>query len=178
MNKKIYLSIIMLLCLTSIAIAAPTITLINPPDGNQTYDRDMIFSWSITDSVNLKNTTLYIDGVAAYSQNISGTSVSISQEITGFSLSDHNWYVIATNVNLESNVSETRSFTIGIGCPADDPLGGACETIKGASAGIAKFIELISTPTGLLLVVLITIGVLAAIGFAIALVIKRAITRD
>lgn len=57
-------------------------------------------------------------------------------------------------------------------CPEND-VENICHTIQGPTAGLAKLFEYLGTSSGRLLITLAMVGLIAAIGFAIAFAIKR-----
>lgn len=57
--------------------------------------------------------------------------------------------------------------------PGAQDIEGICNLIQGPTAGLAIFLDYISSPLGLLVASLVAIGVIAAIGLAIAFAVKN-----
>ncbi len=62
-----------------------------------------------------------------------------------------------------------------ITCPANDTTG-VCTTMDSAGAGLGVFIQYMGSALPTLLIVLALIGIIVAIGFGLASVIKRSIS--
>lgn len=63
---------------------------------------------------------------------------------------------------------------MAITCPANDTAG-VCTTMESAGAGLGVFIQYMGTALPSLLIVLALVGIIVAVGFGIASVIKKSI---
>ena len=61
-----------------------------------------------------------------------------------------------------------------ITCPENDSSG-VCATMSGAGAGLGVFIQYMGQALPALLIVLIMVGIIGAVGFGIAYVVKHSI---
>lgn len=62
-----------------------------------------------------------------------------------------------------------------ITCPVND-TSGVCATMEGAGAGLGIFIQYMGIALPVLLIILAMVGIIVAVGFGIAYVIKSSIT--
>lgn len=65
---------------------------------------------------------------------------------------------------------------MAITCPANDTTG-VCSVMDSAGAGLGIFIQYMGQALPTLLIILVLVGIIAAVGYAIAMVIKNAITK-
>jgi hypothetical protein len=65
---------------------------------------------------------------------------------------------------------------MAITCPVNDTTG-VCSTMDSAGAGLGVFIQYMGTALPVLLIVLAMVGIIVAVGYGIASVIKGSITR-
>lgn len=176
MKLKIITLIMMLTIFSTAVLATPSITLVAPDNENQTFTHSMIFTWTFTDNATINITQLILDNEVMYTYNPAASSGTKTITLNNIDVGNHQWYIASSNINNETNTSEVRNFDVGIRCPAGD--NGMCAVIQGPAAGLAKFIGYLGTPLGILLIPLILLGIMAAIGFAIAFVIKNTIIRE
>jgi F0F1-type ATP synthase assembly protein I len=66
---------------------------------------------------------------------------------------------------------------MAITCPVNDTTG-VCNVMEAAGAGLGIFIQYMGQALPTLLIILVLVGIIAAVGYAIAMVIKNAITRN
>ena len=60
-------------------------------------------------------------------------------------------------------------------CPVNDTTG-VCETMQSAGAGLGVFIQFMGQALPTLLIILAMVGIIVAVGFGIATVIRRSIS--
>jgi hypothetical protein len=63
-----------------------------------------------------------------------------------------------------------------ITCPVNDSSG-VCSTMEGAGAGLGIFIQYMGQALPVLLIILAMVGIIVAVGYGIALVIKGSISK-
>jgi F0F1-type ATP synthase assembly protein I len=63
---------------------------------------------------------------------------------------------------------------MAITCPANDTTG-VCATMDSAGAGLGVFIQYMGQALPLLLIILAMVGIIVAIGFGIAHVVKKSV---
>lgn len=66
---------------------------------------------------------------------------------------------------------------MAITCPVNDTTG-VCNVMDSAGAGLGIFIQYMGQALPTLLIILVLVGIIAAVGWAIALVIRNAITKQ
>jgi F0F1-type ATP synthase assembly protein I len=62
-----------------------------------------------------------------------------------------------------------------ITCPVND-TSGVCATMEGAGAGLGVFIQYMGQALPVLLIILAMVGIIVAVGYGIAFVIKKSMT--
>jgi len=65
---------------------------------------------------------------------------------------------------------------MAIVCPEND-TSGVCGTMEGAGAGLGIFIQYMGQALPVLLIILAMVGIIVAVGYGIAVVIKGSITK-
>ncbi len=98
----------------------PEIILNEPVNGFNTTSGDIVFNFTVVDSVALiLNCSLYIDSVLNQTNGsvVNGTPTLF--DVTGISENPHTWYINCSD-SLNSNKSETRTFTVDYTDPAID----------------------------------------------------------
>ena len=65
---------------------------------------------------------------------------------------------------------------MAITCPVNDSSG-VCATMEGAGAGLGIFIQYMGQALPVLLIILAMVGIIVAVGYGIALVIKGSISK-
>jgi len=63
-----------------------------------------------------------------------------------------------------------------ITCPVNDSSG-VCSTMEGAGAGLGIFIQYMGQALPVLLIILAMVGIIVAVGYGIALVIKNSMSK-
>lgn len=63
-----------------------------------------------------------------------------------------------------------------ITCPVND-TSGVCATMEGAGAGLGIFIQYMGQALPVLLIILAMVGIIVAVGYGIALVIRGSMTK-
>lgn len=64
---------------------------------------------------------------------------------------------------------------MAITCPVND-TSGVCGTMEGAGAGLGIFIQYMGQALPVLLIILAMVGIIVAVGYGIAFVVRRSIT--
>ena len=92
----------------------PSVTLNAPADEFETISNDLTFNCTAEDSTNTTNVTLYLEGVANYTELAgTGTTAELYYTITDIGSGTYNWTCSARdNDNLIGWASSNRSFTI------------------------------------------------------------------
>lgn len=65
---------------------------------------------------------------------------------------------------------------MAINCPVND-TSGVCGTMEGAGAGLGIFIQYMGQALPTLLIILAMVGIIVAVGYGIAYVVKSSITK-
>ena len=65
---------------------------------------------------------------------------------------------------------------MAITCPVND-TSGVCGTMEGAGAGLGIFIQYMGQALPVLLIILAMVGIIVAVGYGIAVVIKGSMTK-
>jgi hypothetical protein len=107
-----------------------TITLNTPSDGSTSLSQDVIFNCSGTSGVNLKNISLFIDGIKNYTVEGDATTLELNTTLK-LSFGNHIWSCNATDVDNSNTQSENRSMSLGYSIDAitynNNTLNGASE---------------------------------------------------
>gem|GEM_PF-1067765 len=101
----------------TVDLTNPSVVLNDPPNNNVTANDSVTFNFTVDD--NLASTIdcgLYIDGSLNKSYNSQSTPTTIVETIYNVTFGTHTWYVECVDLASNTNVSETRNFSI----PAPD----------------------------------------------------------
>lgn len=77
---------------------------------------------------------------------------------------------------MNSTRGEKKKIKMAITCPVND-TSGVCSTMEGAGAGLGIFVQYMGLALPTLLIVLVLLGIIGAIGFAIAKVVSGSIAK-
>lgn len=79
----------------------PSVSLISPPDENSSLNNNLSFVANLTDDIDLKNATLFINSTGEFTQNqslpVSGTVATIAFNVTSLSAATYLWNILACN---------------------------------------------------------------------------------
>ncbi|MEA3255185.1 MAG: hypothetical protein U9Q22_05075 [Candidatus Altiarchaeota archaeon] len=95
----------------------PAITLNSPPPGFNTTDTALVFNFTAVDNLaSTMNCSLYIDSVLNQTNETTENNTATIFNVAGIPEGLHNWHVNCSD-SINSNVSETRQFTVDLTPP-------------------------------------------------------------
>ncbi len=95
----------------------PQITLLGPSDNYTTGPTDIDFTFKAVDISAPLNCSIYIDDVLNQTNESTSSDTTTLFTVPGLSIGNHSWFINCTDTEDNSNISETRNFTITAGLP-------------------------------------------------------------